>query len=216
MTEIKASDVKALREMSGAGMMDCKKALAEAGGDQEKALEILRKMGLKAVDKRSGKTAAEGVIGMYQHSGGQIAGIIELNCETDFVARGDDFQEAAHGLAMHAVAMKPAYLAETDIPEEILAKEKEIIFESLNENQKDKADKIIPGKLRKFAEENCFLKQAFIKDDKKSVQDVLDDLSAKVGEKVSLRRFQVFTVGEGIEKEEADLLADVQETLASA
>lgn len=215
---ISAADVKKLREMTGAGMMDCKKALTEAGGDQEKAIEVLRKMGLKNVGKRSGKVAAEGYVGMYLHAGGQVAAMVELNCETDFVARGDDFQNTAKGIAMHIAAMKPDYLDEESVPEAIIAKEKEIVLESLNEQQKDKADKIIPGKMRKFYEENCLLNQMYIKDEsgKQSILQLTQDLSAKVGEKVTVRRYMVFEVGEGIEKEVVDLAADVQATIAGA
>ena len=215
---ISAADVKKLREMTGAGMMDCKKALTEAGGDQEKAIEVLRKMGLKNVGKRSGKVAAEGYVGMYLHAGGQVAAMVELNCETDFVARGDDFKDTAKGIAMHIAAMKPDYLDEESVPEAVIAKEKEIVLESLNEQQKDKADKIIPGKMRKFYEENCLLNQMYIKDEsgKQSILQLTQDLSAKVGEKVTVRRYMVFEVGEGIEKEVVDLAADVQATIAGA
>ena len=199
-------------------MMDCKKALTEAGGDQEKAIEVLRKMGLKNVGKRSGKVAAEGYVGMYLHAGGQVAAMVELNCETDFVARGDDFKDTAKGIAMHIAAMKPDYLDEESVPEAVIAKEKEIVLESLNEQQKDKADKIIPGKMRKFYEENCLLNQMYIKDEsgKQSILQLTQDLSAKVGEKVTVRRYMVFEVGEGIEKEVVDLAADVQATIAGA
>ena len=216
MTDIKAADVKSLRDITGAGMMDCKKALTEANGDKDKAIEVLRKMGLKSVDKRAGKVAAEGYLGMYLHAGGQVAAIVELNCETDFVARGDEFKDCANGIAMHVAAMKPEYLNPEDVPAELLAKEKEIILDSLNDAQKDKADKIIEGKLRKYYAENCLIKQAYIKDDsgKLDIQTLVDNLSAKVGEKVTVRRFSVMEVGEGIEKAVVDLAAEVQATVA--
>lgn len=218
MSDIKASDVKALREITGAGMMDCKKALTEAAGNQEKAIEILRAKGLKNVDKRAGKVAAEGTTGIYQHAGGQMAAVVELNCETDFVARGDDFQGLARGIAMHVSAMNPSYLAETDVPQEVIEKEKEIIMDSLKDGQKDKADMIIPGKLKKFYEENCLLNQIYIKeeDGKQTISQLIDNLSAKVGEKVTLRRFSRIEVGEGIEKEVVDLAAEVQATVAAS
>ena len=214
---ISASDVKSLRELTGAGMMDCKKALQEASGNVEKAVEILRKKGLKNVSKRSGKVAAEGYVGSYLHANGQIASMVELNCETDFVARGEDFRELARNIAMHVSAMNPLYLNEEEVPAEVIEKETSIILESLNDNQKDKADKIIPGKINKFYQENCLLKQAYIKDDsgKKTISQVIDDLSAKVGEKVKIRRFIRIEVGEGIEKEAVDLAADVQATIAA-
>lgn len=215
---ISASAVKELREKTGAGMMDCKKALSEADGDFDKAVEVLRKMGLKDVGKRSDKVAAEGTVGMYSHSGDQIGAIVELNCETDFVARGDEFKETARGLAMHVAAMQPLYLNESEIPAEIIEKEKAILLETLNEKQKEMADKILPGKLKKFYEENCLLHQPYIKDDsgKKTVQQTLDDLSVKVGEKVTLRRFVRFQVGEGIEKEEANYLEEIAATIAGS
>jgi elongation factor Ts len=216
MAEVSAAAVKALREKTGAGMMDCKKAMQEAGGDIEKAVEVLRKMGLKDVGKRAGKIAAEGVIGTYIHSGDQIAVLVELNCETDFVARGADFKEAARGLAMHIAAMKPLYVSEADVPEQILEKEKEIVLETLNEKQRAMADKILPGKLKKFFEDTCLLHQKYVRDesDEKTIKDVLDELAAKIGEKVTVRRFQRFEVGEGIEKKQANLVEDIAATLA--
>ena len=213
---ISASDVKALREKTGAGMMDCKKALAEASGDMEKAIEVLRKMGLKDVGKRADKVTAEGTIGMYSHAGDQIGVIVELNCETDFVARGDDFRELARGIAMHAAAMNPLYLSEADVPEAVIAKEKEILLETLNDKQKEMADKILPGKLKKFYEENCLLHQPYIKDDsgKSTVQQALEDMSAKIREKVTLRRFMRFEVGDGIEKEETNYAEEIAATIS--
>lgn len=218
MSNVTAKMVKDLREQTGAGMMDCKKALAEADGDVVKAIEVLRKKGLKDVAKREGKVAAEGSIGLYSHAGGQIAAIVELNCETDFVARGEDFQSVARGLAMHVAALSPTYLSEEDVPEEILNKEKEILIEQLNEKQKAMADKIIPGKLSKFYEDNVFLNQIYIKDDsgKMTVNDVILKLSSTVGEKVTIRRFSRFEVGEGIEKQEANLRDEVAATIQGA
>ena len=152
---ISASLVKELRSKTGAGMMDCKSALKEANGDLEGAVEVLRKKGLKDLGKRSGKVAAEGVIGTYIHAGSQVAVLVELNSETDFVARGEDFQRTANEIAMHVAAMRPQYVAVEDVPQELLKKEEEIILESLNDAQKAKADKIIPGKLKKYFERVC-------------------------------------------------------------
>lgn len=218
MTAITAALVKELRDKTGAGMMDCKKALAEANGAVEEAIEVLRKQGLKDLGKRSGKTAAEGAIGIYAHAGSQIVAIVELNCETDFVARTDEFQEAANQLAMHVAAMQPQWVNESAVPADILQKEKDIVLEQLSDAQKEKADKIIPGKLKKFYEESVFLSQPFIKDDsgKKSVEAVVNDLAVKVGEKVSIRRFQRFEVGEGIEKEEVNLADEVAATISGS
>lgn len=211
MSEISAGMVKELRELTGAGMMDCKKALAEASGSMEAAVEILRKKGLKDIGKRAGRTAAEGTVGTYVHSNDQIVALVELNCETDFVARGDDFKECARGLAMHVAAMKPLYLSSEEIPASVIEKEKEIFLEQLTPAQRNNADKILPGKLAKFYEENCLLEQPYVKDDsgKMAVKNVIEELSIKCGEKVTVRRFVRFEVGEGIEKQKADLASDV-------
>lgn len=214
---VTAAAVKDLRERTGAGMMDCKKALTESGGDIDKAIDILRKMGLKDVSKRSGKVAAEGTIGIYLHAGDRIGAMVELNCETDFVGRGDEFRQIAKNIAMHVAALKPMYLTETDVPEEVLSKEREIGLETLNDKQKEKADVILEGRIKKWKAENVLLNQAYILDDsgKKSVQDVLNELGAKVGENVTLRRMQCFEVGEGIEKQSQDYASEVAETIAA-
>lgn len=211
MSAVSAELVKQLRAQTGAGMMDCKAALAEANGSIEQAIEILRKKGLKDVGKRAGKVAAEGMLGTYVHPGDQVVAIVELNCETDFVARTPDFLALAKDIAMHVAAMRPRYLAIEDVPAEVLEKEKEIVLETLNEAQRAKADKIIPGKLEKFYEENVLLKQVFVKDEsgKKTIQDLLNDISIKTGEKVVVRRFSRFEVGEGIEKVTSNLAEEV-------
>ena len=211
MTEISAEMVKTLREKTGAGMMDCKAALKEANGSMETAIEVLRKKGLKDIDKRSGKVAAEGMIGVYSHAGDQVVAIVELNCETDFVARGEEFKELARNIALHVAAMKPRYLAVEEIPASVIEKEKEIYIEQLSEKQRANADKILPGKLEKFYEDSVLLKQLYVKDDsgKKTVQDLIQEVSIKCGEKVALRRFQRFEVGEGIERQQGNLAAEV-------
>jgi len=218
MSEVTASMVKDLREMTGAGMMDCKKALAEANGSLEAAVEILRKKGLKDIGKRAGRTAAEGTVGTYIHSNDQIVALVELNCETDFVARGDDFKECARGIAMHVAAMKPLYLSIEEVPAAVIEKEKEIFLEQLSEAQRANAEKILPGKLAKFYEENCLLEQSYVKDDsgKKAVKHIVEELGIKCGEKVTVRRFIRFEVGEGIEKHKADLAGDVAALTAGA
>jgi len=203
--------IKKLREMTGAGMMDCKTALNEASGSMDQAIEILRKKGLKDVAKRAGKTAAEGTIGVYTHPGDQVVALVELNCETDFVARGEEFRSLARDLAMHVAAMKPTYLSVEDVPEHVIAKEKEILFEQLNDEQKKKSDKILPGKIEKFLETQVLLRQIFIKDEteSKTIKDMVEALGMKCGEKVSIRRFSRLEVGEGIEKAQANLADDV-------
>lgn len=208
---VSAEMVKNLRQQTGAGMMDCKAALAEAKGSMEQAIEILRKKGLKDIGKRAGKVAAEGTIGVYTHAGDQVVALVELNCETDFVARGEDFKKLARDIAMHVAAMRPRYLSVEDVPQEVIAKEKEIIFEQLSEAQRGKADMIMPGKMEAFYGDNVLLKQVYVKDEsgKKTIQDIVNDLSAKVGEKVQVRRFQRYEVGEGIEKQASNLAQEV-------
>lgn len=192
-------------------MMDCKSALNEAEGSMDKAVEILRKKGLKDIAKRAGKTAAEGTIGVYIHPGDQVVSVVELNCETDFVARGDEFRSLAKDIAMHVAAMKPQYLTDEEVPEHVLAKEKEILFEQLNEEQRKKSDKILPGKIEKFLEGAVLMRQIFIKDDSesKTIKDLVEGLSMKCGEKVTVRRFSRMEVGEGIEKVQGNLADDV-------
>lgn len=211
MSAVSAELVKQLREQTGAGMMDCKAALQEANGSMEMAVEILRKKGLKDIGKRAGKTAAEGTLGVYVHAGDQVVSIVELNCETDFVARGDEFRAVARDIAMHVAAMRPSYVAIEEVPNAVLEKEKEILLEQLNEAQRAKADKILPGKLEKFYEDNVLLRQPFVKDDsgKKTVKDIVDELSMKVGEKVVIRRMQRFEVGEGIQRAQTNFVDEV-------
>jgi elongation factor Ts len=211
MSQVTSEMIKRLREMTGAGMMDCKSALTEAEGSMDKAVEVLRKKGLKDIAKRSGKTAAEGTLGVYVHPGDQVIAVVELNCETDFVARGEEFRGLARDLAMHVAAMKPQYLSVEEVPEQILEKEKEILLEQLNEEQKKKADRILPGKIDKFLESTVLLRQKFIKDEteSKTIANMVEDLGIRCGEKVSIRRFSRLEVGEGIEKAQSNIAADV-------
>jgi elongation factor Ts len=218
MAEISAELVKQLREKTGAGMMDCKVALKEANGDMEGAIEVLRKKGLKDVGKRAGKTAAEGTIGVYIHAGGQVVAIVELNCETDFVARGDEFQETARNVALHVAASKPKFITREEVPASMIEKEKEIFLDQLNDAQKKNADKILEGKLSKFYEEICLLDQPYVKDDsgKLTIRALIESLSVKCGEKVVIRRFERFEVGEGIEKVQTNLAAEVAAAITTA
>lgn len=180
-----------LRRQTGAGIMDVKEALEEAGHDQEKALEILRKKGQKIVAKRADRDAGEGFIGSYVHSNGKVATIVALKCETDFVARNEDFQALAKDLAMHITAANPEYISEQDVPEDVISKEKEIYKEEIAKQNKpeDIQEKIIKGKLQKYFEEVCLLNQIFIKDDSKKIQDLLDEATAKIGEKIEVGKF---------------------------
>lgn len=211
MSEVTSQMVKELRERTGAGMLDCKNALVEAKGAMESAIEIIRKKGLAKVNKRSGKTAAEGVIGVYKHAGDQVVAIVELNCETDFVARGDDFKALALDVAMQVAAMTPQFVTVEEVPAAVLDKEKEILLAQLSPEQKAKADKILPGKIEKFYEDRVLLRQIYVKDDSgsKTVGDMINEYSAKCGEKVVVRRMQRFEVGEGISKESTDFAAEV-------
>jgi elongation factor Ts len=211
MSDISSELVKELRIRTGAGMMDCKAALKEANGSMDAAIEVLRKKGLKNIGKRAGKVASEGTIGTYVHAGDQVAVVVELNSETDFVARSDDFKQLAKDIALHIAAMKPTYANVEDVPAAVIEKEKEIFLAQLNENQRNNADKILPGKIEKFYEDTVLLKQLFVRDEAgtKTVKDLIEALSMKVGEKIVVRRFVRFEVGEGIEKAETDFAAEV-------
>jgi len=200
--EVSASMVKDLREKTGAGMMDCKKALSAAGGNFEKALDYLRQKGLATATKRAGRIAAEGVIGSYVHAGGKIGVMVEVNCETDFVAKTDDFQAFAKDIAMHIAASNPVYLRRENVPLEVIEREREIYRAQAREGGKPEKviEKIVEGRLEKFYSEVCLLEQHFIKDPDLTIQNLQNELIGKVGEKVEIRRFSRFQVGEGITK----------------
>jgi len=195
---ITAQAVSTLREKTGAGMMDCKRALQESEGDMEAAIKILREKGIASAAKRAGRAASEGTVGSYIHLGGKIGVLVELNCETDFVAKNDEFQALARELAMQVAFSNPTYLQPEDIPEDVLAREREIA-ENLarNEGRPEAAlPKIVEGRVKKFAEENSLLTQAHMRDTKRKVGDLVQDLRAKLGENVQVRRFVRFQVGE--------------------
>jgi elongation factor Ts len=195
---ISAKQVKELREMTGAGMMDCKEALVATNGDIEKAVEYLRKKGLAKAAKKAGREASEGVIGSYIHHNGKLGVMVEVNCETDFVAKTDDFQALVKDIAMHIAATNPKYVKREDVPEEILEKEREIIRAQMAKENKPEEimNKIIEGRLNKFYSENCLLEQPFVKDDKKKVQDIVNEAVAKLGENIVVRRFVRLVLGE--------------------
>ena len=199
--KITAKMVKELRDKTGAGMMDCKKALVESGGDEEKALAWLRQKGLSKAQKRAGKTASEGMIGSYIHMNGKIGVLVEINCETDFVAKSDKFQEFAKNIAMQIAASSPQYISPEDIPEEVLEKEKEIYTNQAKEEGKPEniIPRIVEGKLKKFYKEVCLLEQPYIRDDSLSIQDLLNELVSVLGEKIVIRRFVRFEVGEKLD-----------------
>jgi len=213
MAEITASLVKELRERTGAGMMDCKKALAENAGSMEGAIEFLRKQGLKNVEKRAGKVAAEGSVFSYVHAGGRIGVMLEMNSETDFVARGDDFQELGKAIAMHIAWANPQFVKREEVDQKTIDKETEIIRESLKPGQEKVADKIIAGRLDKFFAEVCLEDQVDAKDAsaKKSIGILVSEMGSRLGEKISIRRFSRYEVGEGIEKEVVDYAEEVRQ-----
>jgi elongation factor Ts len=190
--------IKRLREKTNAGVGACQKALKDAGGDMEKAVEILRKQGVALASKKSGRLAKEGRIESYIHLGGKIGVLVEVNCESDFVARNDDFKVFVKDLAMQVAASNPLYVKKEDIPESAIKKETEIIKAQLTGKPPAAADKIIEGKLNKFIEEACLLEQPFIKDTGMKVKDILTSMIAKIGENIIVRRFMRFQVGEEI------------------
>lgn len=198
MAEVSLELIKQLRERTAAGFMDCKKALEEAKGDIEKAIDILRKKGLAIAAKRAAKEASEGVVTAYIHSNKKIGVLVEVNCETDFVARTSEFQEFAHNLAMQIAATNPVAISRDQVPSEILEREKKIYEEQLKEAGKPESiiPKILEGKLEKFYKENVLLEQPFIKNPELTIQDLLNELITKTGEKIVIKRFCRFQIGE--------------------
>lgn len=213
--EINASMVKELNKLTGAGLMDCKKALQKADGDKEKAVEILREKGLATAEKKAGRIAAEGLVASYIHGGGRIGVLIEVNSETDFVARTNEFKEFVHNMAMQVAAANPLYVKREDVPAEIIEKEKEIIkTQAINEGKSaDIAEKMVEGRLEKYYKEYCLMEQPYIRDDTKSVKDLLHELIGKIGENIVIRRFTRYEMGEGLEKRENDLAKEIAEQL---
>jgi elongation factor Ts len=200
--KISSAKVKELREKTGTGMMDCKEALTAAGGDFEKAIDILRKKGLSAATKRSSKAAKDGAVASYIHMGGRIGVLVEINCETDFVAKTNDFQAMAKDIAMHIAASNPLYVRPDQIPPEALDREKEIYRSQLRDEKKPEKiwDKIIEGKLKKFYEDVCLTEQKFIKNTDINVETLVNNMIAKTGENIIIRRFARFQLGEEIKK----------------
>lgn len=198
MSEISAAMVKELREKTGAGIMDCKEALKECGADLDKAVDFLRKKGLATAQKRAGRAMSEGVIESYIHMGGKIGVMVEVNCETDFVAKTDDFHEFAKNIAMHIAASSPAGIVPEDVPQELIEKEKEIYRAQVLEMGKPEkmVDKIVEGKLTKFMKECCLLDQAYVKDPGKSIKDYINEVIAKTGENITIKRFARFQLGD--------------------
>lgn len=214
MANITAAQVKELREKSGAGMMDCKKALQETNGDLDKAMDYLREKGIASVAKKSSRIASEGLVDAYIH-GGRIGVIIEVNSETDFVAKNDDFKQFVRDMAMQVAAVNPKYIDRDDVPAEEVEHEKNVLREqALNEGKPEKiVEKMVEGRLDKFFEEIVLLDQKFIKDGDLKVRDVLTNLVAKIGENIKIRRFTRYEVGEGLEKREEDFAEEVRKQM---
>ena len=198
MTTVSAGMVKQLREKSGAGIMDCKQALAECEGDIDKASDFLRKKGLATAKKRAGRATMQGAVQSYIHMGGKIGVLVEVNCETDFVAKTDDFLEFAKNIAMHVAASNPVGIVEEDVPQDVIDKEKEIYrAQALEMGKPEKmVDKIAEGKLNKFFKESCLMNQAYVKDPNITITDYLNDVIAKTGEKITIKRIARFQIGE--------------------
>lgn len=211
MANITAAMVKELREKTGAGMMDCKKALTEKNGNMEEAIAYLREKGLSAAEKKAGRIAAEGLVESYIHSGGRIGVLVEVNCETDFVAKTAEFQEFVKDIAMHIAAANPEYVSREEVPASVIESEKAIYrAAALNEGRPEKViDKIVEGRLDKFFSEVCLLEQAFVKNPDITVGQLVTDKIATIGENINIRRFVRFERGEGLEKRQDDFAAEV-------
>jgi elongation factor Ts len=213
---ITAKDVKELRERTGAGMMDCKKALVETEGDIEKAIDLLREKGLAKAAKKSGRIASEGLVDSYIH-GGRIGVLIEVNSETDFVAKTDEFKDFVRDMAMQVAATNPTYVSRDEVSEEEINREKEILrHQALNEGKPEKiVEQMVNGRIEKFYEQVCLLDQKFIKDPEVKVEDLLHEKISKIGENIKIRRFARFEVGEGLEKKEENFAEEVSKQINS-
>ncbi|HEV7397952.1 MAG TPA: translation elongation factor Ts [Pyrinomonadaceae bacterium] len=220
MADITASAVKALREKTGAGMMECKNALVEAEGVETRAVEILRERGLASARKKEGRIAAEGAVGSYIHMGGKVGVLVELNCETDFVARGADFQQLVKDIAMHIAAAEPRYVSREDVPANALEKEKEISLAQAKNDPKNAnkpeavLERIVEGRMNKFHEEFVLVDQPFVKDPAKTVGEIVTEARSKTGEKITIRRFCRYKMGEGLEKRGDDFGGEVAALLS--
>lgn len=198
MSTISAAMVKKLREKTGAGIMDCKEALTECDGDENKAFDFLRTKGLATAAKRAGRAMSEGVVQSYIHSDSKLGVLVEINCETDFVAKNDDFKDFAKNIAMHIAATNPVGIRQEDVPEETISKEKEIYRSQVLEMGKPEniADKIVEGKLKKYFSENCLIHQAYVRNPEITIEDLANEMIAKIGENITIRRFARFKIGE--------------------
>jgi elongation factor Ts len=207
--------IKDLREKSGAGMMDCKKALTETGGDVEKSIAWLREKGMASAAKKSSRIAAEGIVESYIHAGGRIGVLVEVNIETDFAAKGEEFKSFVKDVAMQIAAMNPKWITKEEVPAEELEKERAIVRnQALNEGKPEKVvDRIVDGRMSKFYSDNCLLEQSFVKDDSVTIDALLKSKIAKIGEKISIRRFARFEMGEGLQKKEENFADEVMKQI---
>jgi len=215
MANITTDMIKELREKTGSGMMDCKKALTEANGDMDKAIVWLREKGMASADKKQTRIAAEGIVDAYIHANGRVGVLIEVNIETDFAARNEEFRRSDRDVAMQIAAMKPRWVRKEEIPAEEITKEREIARnQALNEGKPEKiVDKIVDGRMVKFYQDFVLLEQAYVKDDTKTIADLTKELTARIGEKISIRRFVRFEMGEGLQKKEEDFAAEVMKQI---
>lgn len=215
MAEITASLVKSIREKTGAGMVDCKNALVETKGDETAAIELLRKKGMASAGKKAGRVTAEGVVGSYIHMGGKVGVMVEINCESDFVARGDEFQQLVKDVAMHIAASDPRFASREEVPTEEIEKERAFLMDQLKNDPKnankpeDVLNKIIEGRLNKFYEDNVLVDQPFVKDPSKTVGELVAEKIGSIKENITIRRFTRYKMGEGIEKKTDDFAAEV-------
>lgn len=209
--QVNAKLVSELRQKTGAGIMDCKNALSAESGSLDKAIEYLRKKGLSAADRKSGRIAAEGAVSSYIHGGGKIGVLLEVNCETDFVARNEDFQTFCKDVCMHIAASAPQYVSRDEIPTELADKEREILAAQAKESGKpgNVVEKMVEGRIKKWFKDVCLLDQPFVKDPDKSIDVLLNELVAKIGEKIAIRRFVRWHLGEGLQKRSEDFAAEV-------
>lgn len=209
---ISAADVKELRAKTSAGILDCKKALKETDGDMEEAVKYLREKGISEAEEKSERTAAEGLVHSYIHMNGTIGVLVEVNCETDFVAKNDAFKELVNNIAMHIAAANPKYLSREDVPEDVIEQEKEMLEkQALNEDKPEHiVEQIVEGRLEKFFNQNCLLEQEYIRNDDKTVQELLTEKIAELGENINIRRFTRYELGEGIQVEEEDFAEEVK------
>jgi elongation factor Ts len=209
--EVTATQIKDLRERTGAGMADCKKALVEVGGDVDKAIDYLRAKGLAKAAKKAGREATEGAVVSYIHGGGRIGVLVEINCETDFVARNEDFQAFSREVALQIAAMSPQYVRKDEVPADVVDKERAVLMAKAKESGKPEqvVAKMVDGQITKWMKEICLLDQSFVKDPDKTIEQVQQELVAKIGENIKIRRFTRFELGEGLEKKKSDFAAEV-------